>query len=194
MNKKVHPQWQEQNYEWYRAAWLEAGELVDHYGYKWWKKQDCDLPQAQMEAIDIWHFGISSLFCDDKPEEAIVDGMIAELEGYEFSGVDVITATESLASDLLLRKKFSVKLFWDLMIALDLTPEELYKQYLGKNVLNFFRQDNGYKDGTYVKLWDGREDNEHLVELLDGMDISAPSLADDLYASLDARYKDLCKV
>lgn len=39
---------------------------------------------------------------------------------------------------------------------------EWFKQYTGKNVLNVFRQDHGYKAGTYIKVWDGREDNEHL--------------------------------
>ncbi|VVM18067.1 Dimeric dUTPase (EC [uncultured Gammaproteobacteria bacterium] len=36
---------------------------------------------------------------------------------------------------------------------------ELYKRYLVKNQLNTFRQDHGYKDGTYIKLWGGVEDN-----------------------------------
>lgn len=34
MNTKVHPQWIAQNYEWYRAIWIECGELIEHYGYK----------------------------------------------------------------------------------------------------------------------------------------------------------------
>jgi len=38
MNTKVHPEWITQNYEWYRAVWIECGELMDHQGYKWWKK------------------------------------------------------------------------------------------------------------------------------------------------------------
>lgn len=42
---------------------------------------------------------------------------------------------------------------------------------MGKNVLNRFRQANGYrtaiKEGTYRKLWGGREDNEHLFPALD---------------------------
>jgi hypothetical protein len=48
--------------------------------------------------------------------------------------------------------------------------EELYRRYVGKNVLIFFRQDNGYKDGIYRKTWEGREDNEHLVELMTSLD------------------------
>ena len=48
---------------------------------------------------------------------------------------------------------------------------------LEKNVLNFFRQDNGYKDGSYIKLWDGKEDNQHLVELTTELDTEAVKLS-----------------
>jgi hypothetical protein len=64
----------------------------------------------------------------------------------------------------------------------------LYRQYVGKNVLNFFRQDHGYKEGTYKKLWNGREDNEHLVEVLNSLDISLSDYSDKIYASLKTRY------
>ena len=39
MNSRVHEDWINQGFEWYRAAWIECGELMDHVGYKWWKKQ-----------------------------------------------------------------------------------------------------------------------------------------------------------
>ena len=32
INEKVHPHWREQNFEWYRAIWVECAELLDHYG------------------------------------------------------------------------------------------------------------------------------------------------------------------
>jgi hypothetical protein len=38
--------------------------------------------------------------------------------------------------------------------------------YIGKNALNIFRQNNGYKDGTYVKIWSDKEDNEYLTHFL----------------------------
>ena len=62
MNTKVHEQWVDQGYEWYRAIWIECGELMEHYGYKWWKKQTPDIEQVRLEIIDIWHFGLSALF------------------------------------------------------------------------------------------------------------------------------------
>jgi hypothetical protein len=55
----------------------------------------------------------------------------------------------------------------------------------------FFRQDNGYKSGTYVKNWAGREDNEHLVELVAALDKSADNFADQVYRALESRYRSL---
>ena len=53
--------------------------------------------------------------------------------------------------------------FATIMHLIEMDFDALYRSYVGKNVLNFFRQDHGYKEGTYVKNWAGREDNEHLV-------------------------------
>ena len=40
MNRKVDIDWIEKNREWYRAIWIECGELMEHYGgWKWWKKE-----------------------------------------------------------------------------------------------------------------------------------------------------------
>jgi hypothetical protein len=42
----------------------------------------------------------------------------------------------------------------------------LFNRYLGKNVLNSFRKANGYKEGIYVKMWNGVEDNVYLEGIL----------------------------
>ena len=188
MNTKVHPQWITQRYEWYRAIWIECGELIEHYGYKWWKKQTPDIEQVQLEAIDIWHFGLSALFVDSKPIEQIAAEIEAQLQAHRPAEKDVRAATESLAAYALNERAFSVALFADLMHAVGLDFDALYRHYVGKNVLNFFRQDNGYKEGTYQKQWQGREDNEHLMELLKELDSGAADYADNLYAALQKRY------
>lgn len=191
MNTKVHPQWIQQNYEWYRAIWIECGELIEHYGYKWWKKQTPDIEQVQLEAIDIWHFGLSALFVDNKTIERIADEIAAVLQTHRYAERDVRAATEALAAYALNERAFSVALFADLMHAVDLDFDALYRHYVGKNILNFFRQDNGYKEGTYSKQWNGREDNEHLMELLKELDSSAANYAENLYAALQRRYSEV---
>jgi uncharacterized protein YceK len=73
---------------------------------------------------------------------------------------------------------------------LPLPLPELFRMYVGKNVLNHFRQDHGYKSGDYRKTWSGREDNEHLVELLAEVDVPADEVPDTLYRALESRYRD----
>ncbi len=191
MNTRVHANWAAQNFEWYRAIWIECGELMEHVGYKWWKKQDTDLDQVRLEVIDIWHFGLSALFREGLSIEQLASDIESEIAGYECTGLAIREATEALAGDSLQTRSFSPSRFWDVMAAAGLTFDELYSAYIGKNVLNFFRQDNGYKQGNYTKNWAGREDNEHLVELVAALDKRADDFADQVYRALEARYREL---
>ncbi|MFV9616032.1 MAG: dUTP diphosphatase, partial [Gammaproteobacteria bacterium] len=75
-----------------------------------------------------------------------------------------------------------------IMKYLDMTFDELYEIYVGKNVLNMFRQDNGYKEGSYNKVWNGREDNEYLAEIMKALDADSLSFQDDVYAALSRNY------
>ena len=188
MNQKVHPDWVSQNYEWYRAVWIECAELMDHVGYKWWKHQECDMDQVQLEVIDIWHFGLSAMFDTAKDFEMMASQIVEAISTHDPVDMDIRTATESLAQHCLQTGGFSVTLFWNLLTAAKLDFDALYRSYVGKNVLNFFRQDNGYKEGTYIKQWAGREDNEHLVELVADLDTGAEDFADRLYQALVQRY------
>ena len=188
MNQKVHPDWVSQNYEWYRAVWIECAELMDHVGYKWWKHQECDIEQVRLEVIDIWHFGLSAMFDTTKDFEMMASQIVEAIATHDPVEMDIRTATESLAQHCLQTGGFSVTLFWNLLTAAGLDFDELYRSYVGKNVLNFFRQDNGYKEGTYIKQWAGREDNEHLVELVAELDTGASDFADCLYQALAQRY------
>ncbi len=191
MNSRVHARWIQQNFHWYRAIWIECGELIEHYGYKWWKKQESDLEQVRLEVVDIWHFGLSALFREGKDIEQIASEIEAELKAYQPTGLDVREATEALALYSLQTKEFSPSQFWELMLSAGLNFDSLYCAYIGKNVLNLFRQDKGYKVGNYVKTWGGREDNEHLTELVTPLDKSATDFADQVYRALENRYRDL---
>ncbi len=191
MNTRIHPRWIEQDFAWYRAIWIECGELIEHYGYKWWKKQTPDLPQVQLEVIDIWHFGLSALFAPGQPVDALAAEIAAEVRDFSPRGLGVLEATEALALDTLQRRSFSPAHFWELLLAAEMDFEQLYTAYVGKNVLNFFRQDHGYQEGTYIKNWGGREDNEHLVELLEALDSDAADFADQVYAALSQRYQSV---
>lgn len=192
MNSKVHPQWRGQGYEWYRAIWVECAELMDHYGWKWWKKQQPDWEQVKLELIDIWHFGLSDLLMQHEEVDVLADTLATALrESYAVQ--DFRVALENFVQATLDQRAFDLTAFAHLMAAANLGFDELYRGYVGKNVLNFFRQDHGYKDGTYIKNWAGREDNEHLVELVAGLDVHSATFKDDLYAGLSQRYRELAR-
>ena len=189
MNTKVHPEWREQGFEWYRAAWIECAELMDHAGYKWWKHADPDLEQIQLEVVDIWHFGMSAMLAKCSDMDTLAHEISTDLdEGPREAVASVLEATEALAEVCLTTQSFSTPAFLSLMRASGLSFDQLYRMYVGKNVLNFFRQDHGYKVGSYVKVWGGREDNEHLSDLLATMDVADDDFAESLYKGLVALY------
>lgn len=190
VNTQVHPEWRGQGNPWYRAIWVECAELLDHYGWKWWKGQQPDLDQVRLELVDIWHFGLSTLL----ERELAADGIAAEFaaalaEPAPRGDPEVFRgAVEQFAARTLVAQDFDLPGFAVLMQVIDLGFDELYRRYVGKNVLNRFRQDHGYQDGSYRKHWHGREDNVWLVELSDALDAESDSFARDLYAALRARY------
>jgi dimeric dUTPase (all-alpha-NTP-PPase superfamily) len=202
MNSKVNPEWVAANNNWYRAIQVEGVEAIEHHGWKWWKKQECDLAQLRMELVDIWHFILSASIQAESGliAQAKVE-MQAELDlrrkSVQFDNQTYVLAQLSLLEklDLLVglaaARRTSLALFESLLHDCDMEWNDLFKQYVGKNVLNVFRQDHGYKAGTYIKIWDGREDNEHLVEVLEVTDLDSANVRDALYSALKARYSSL---
>lgn len=188
MNTKVHPEWRSQEFEFYRAIWIECAELLDHYGWKWWKKQSPDTEQVALELIDIWHFGLSILLQNSDELETLAAQLDSELN-IQTDEPDFRLDLETFACATLTDRQFHIDKFGRLMAGVDMNFDQLYRGYVGKNVLNFFRQDHGYKDGSYRKLWhDGREDNVHLVEVVQSLDTTIPTFKDDLYHALENRY------
>ena len=185
-NEQIHPRWAEQGHEYYRAVWVECAELLDHFGWKWWKRQDTHLDQVTLEVVDIWHFGLSELLRAGEVDEALAQRMASAVS--EPSGGDFRLAVEQLARSSLATRGFDIDAFAGVMRALPLTFDELFEAYVAKNVLNMFRQSNGYGTGEYRKVWDGREDNEHLTELVRMLDTGSESFPEDLAAALAVRY------
>lgn len=187
-NQQVHPQWRTQNYAYYRAVWVECAEMLDHFGWKWWKKQVPDLAQVKLELVDIWHFGLSEML----RAETLTDEVGITLSQMEAVGsTDAAAfrlAIEDLAETTLANRGFDLAPFMQAMQTLPMSYEELFAMYIGKNVLNQFRQNNGYQTGEYRKLWQGREDNEHLVEILAALQDDPADLPRRIYTALTDRY------
>ena len=199
MNSKVNPDWLNAGYGFMRAAIVESVEAIEHHGWKWWKAQTKDLPQLQMECVDIWHFALSHIIISYQGDINASAKQIAMLlaeqstqlqfdgKTYTFNEQGLLDNLE-LMTGLAAAKRFDVSLFMRIIEQCELSSDELFRQYVGKNILNFFRQDHGYKDGTYSKEWHGREDNEHLVEVLDETDPTNSAYAENVYNGLQQRY------
>ena len=187
INEKVHPHWREQNFEWYRAIWVECAELLDHYGWKWWKKQSPNQAQIELELVDIWHFGLSILLSNydiEKSISLISEGMIDQRRSGKFR-----ENLEDFTSTTLQTRSFDLKRFNQVMNDVGLTFEKLYVGYISKNVLNSFRQDKGYQAGTYIKDWGGIEDNEYLIRLASKMDPKSENFSSELYTLMEKEYE-----
>jgi len=187
MNSKVNEDWRSAGNEWYRAIWMEASEMLEHYGWKWWKKQEPEIMQVKLEVVDIVHFALSIRL---EQNQSLDD--TAELIARDFENVmqaeDIRKSIECLALLTLTDQGAHFTFIAGIMKYLDMTFDELYEIYVGKNVLNMFRQDNGYKEGSYNKVWNGREDNEYLAEIMKALDADSLSFQDDVYAALSRNY------
>ena len=187
-NVLVHPQWREQGFEFYRAMWVECAEMLDHFGWKWWKQQTPDIDQVKLELVDIWHFALSELMRKGAIDPAVAEQLAAVSVDKATDPEGFRLAIETLAAACLSTRSIDLSAFCAAMAALPMDYAELYALYIGKNMLKRFRQNNGYKSGEYRKLWQGREDNEHLIELLDELSDVPEQLPERLYAGLEARY------
>jgi len=187
MNSRVSETWRENNYEWYRAIWVECAEMLDHHGWKWWKHQEIDVPQVQLELVDIFHFGLSLRLMTGENVADISKQLEQELTE-KTAESDFKIALESLASAAVTNKTFDAVALADCMHLMNMDLDELFRQYVGKNTLNFFRQDHGYKDGSYIKIWNGEEDNEVLAKLVSSLDASASDFQKQLYNALEEKY------
>lgn len=171
---------------WKRCIYMECAEMIDSFSWKHWKNIDkeADWDNLQVEVVDVWHFVMSlaienySQTLRGQIEDLAIN--ISELES--FSGIDtknelfanesdIMGKIESIMYDVLSRDVLNIEKlisdFFDLVLMSGLDLESLYKLYVGKNILNQFRQDNGYKEGTYIKEWAGEEDNVIMKRVLE---------------------------
>lgn len=194
---------------WKRCIYMECAEMIDSFTWKHWKniEQEADWENLQIEVVDVWHF-IMSLAIENY-SQTLRGGIedlainISELESFgkldtksEIFALqdDVIAKVEEIMYDTLAKGALNLEKlisdFFDLVLMSGLDLESLYKLYVGKNILNQFRQDNGYKDGTYIKEWAGEEDNVVMKRIWEEKEDLKP---DTLYKELAKRYLSLNK-
>ena len=136
-----------------RAACLEASEAIDHHGWKWWKHQKKNLAQLQMELIDIWHFYFSTyLYRDNLDISSAQKTLDYDLNNdnskimldnkiYELLHMTILEKLDLLIGLSAVKRTEPIVLM-SLCLDCELSPSEIFKQYVQKNTLNLFRQAN----------------------------------------------------
>jgi len=194
---------------WRRCIVMETAELIDSYPWKHWKAVDAktDIENVRVELVDIWHFLLSLTLENVELEEA-ADLLNDALDKHEYQtqqkhshNLDDLTIiqqieihekmmamalqTQAVTADYITQL---AKVFFNSCVVAELGFAQMYQIYMAKNVLNTFRQDHGYKEGSYIKEWNGKEDNVVMFEIIEQMTVFS---GDALYDSLKKRYIQL---
>ncbi|RSZ58215.1 dUTPase [Massilia atriviolacea] len=200
MNSIVNTDWLNAGYPFLRAVVVEVGEALDHLGWKWWKKESSDLQQVVVELIDILHFMLSHELVAAKGDleraaEHLVSMSHPSCDAVEFDGSRWMLSRNDprnlfeLLAGLAVCRRNELPVLEACFDAFEMTWDQILVQYVSKNVLNIFRQDHGYKTGTYIKEWSGQEDNIHLVDIVATLDVASANFSTELYNALSMRYR-----
>lgn len=191
------PTWRTDNNNYALAARVELNEAIDHVGWKWWKKQNPNLVQAQIEIVDSWHFLMSHILLMyptitkehlSQHYAKIFEKAVPHLNNDDFAHLDLVHSIDLFLLDFSASYNPHILFFSVMCHKLGLTGEAFFKMYIAKNALNLFRQKHGDKQGTYIKQWFGQEDNVYLEHCLNTLDVNAADFVQQLNASLETQY------
>lgn len=189
--------------DWRRCIYLEAAELIDSYPWKHWKNIDAsaDYENIKIEIVDIWHFVMSEALRLYKVKNlgsiADIAKEITQMQGFDqfleakkseqLDPYEEIELVEEMIKTLFCNEDINTLIisFLTMSTKLNLKLPELYTLYIGKNILNKFRQNHGYKEGSYIKEWDGVEDNVIMQKILASRNDITPEA---LYNALEKAY------
>lgn len=175
----------------------ETAELLESTDWKHWKHMEMDRDNINTEIIDILHFALSTFLTtgmsiednyasgleipNDDMEVNIKDAMSLEISVLAINsalidskyGISRVYGSEleiphilDRASDILDSVLF-LYMVNNSIVDIREAGDRIFKDYMVKNVLNSFRTNNGYKDGTYIKDWNGEEDNTIAYRIAD---------------------------
>ena len=192
---------------WKRCVYMECAEMIDCFAWKHWKsiEQEPDWENLKVEVVDVWHFVMSEALRDYAVNfRGSIDELalnVSQMPSYCALDTDrmhyaapgaVIEKVEELMFDMLNHGEFHLdpvmRNFFELAKMSGLNLASLYRLYVGKNILNQFRQDYGYKEGTYIKMWNGEEDNVVMKRIWEESGELKPEA---LYEELEKRYSKL---
>lgn len=189
---------------WRRCIYMESAEMIDSFGWKHWKSiaQPTDYDNLQIEIVDVWHFVMSLVLEFSNKAESIEELSERMSQTPEYQKLNT-SIPLTFGSDLLLMTRIEnvmrlslipvsaemvgalVEEFFELAYLGALNATELYRLYVGKNILNQFRQDHGYKEGSYIKIWNGLEDN---AVMKNAWELNPDMSPEELYDALKEAY------
>jgi len=190
-NEETIENYLDKNLNWNSAIIAESGELLGSLGYKWWKKVVPDMENVKVEAIDLLHFVISDYL--QKNYNGNYFYMARTIDDFRMSfldkGFNLSFSLEQQVNQLNLNSIGRFITMKQIFNHLNMSNDDVYIAYIVKNCLNKFRQNNGYKDGSYIKYWNGKEDNVIAYEIANewGAD---EELFEHLYIDLETYYNE----
>lgn len=190
---------------WKRCIYMECAELLDSFAWKHWKNinSSTNAENVAVEIVDIWHFILSLVLEKAYPNSSIseVAKRMVSVSGFgdfcsdaydmsEYNIYEIMNDIEILIHET---SGFNYQIhellthYFRLSLKCGVNLHKLYEIYIGKNILNKFRQDNGYQDGTYKKIWGEKEDNVFLSGILRNGILKA----DEIYDCLSKEYSKI---
>lgn len=191
---------------WKRCIYMECAELLDSFSWKHWKAihQAPNWDNVRVEIVDIWHFIMSLIleeyYAKQDSFEKMIEDVMSVSSYYKFckdaymiddsNQMEIINDIEFIIN---MCSSFGVNLgellnaYFALSLKCGINLIDLHKYYIAKNVLNKFRQKNGYKEGIYKKVWNDKEDNEVLLQIIN----SGTKDIDEIYKKLEIAYKNV---
>jgi dimeric dUTPase (all-alpha-NTP-PPase superfamily) len=208
--------WWKGKKDWNTAIFVECAEGIDHLGWKWWSKQEQNIPAAKVEAIDILHFALSrflqtayfnrgigprdvvaheqmAMYLQMRNEVIAMGGKV--ISPVSISSIELFRLCGALAAS----DRETLPTIFSITDSLGMSACEVANLYRQKAMLNYFRQMHGYREGTYIKVWHREdwerplEDNDVMQSLAHSIDWSHGNAADQLYAKLDEVYLSIVR-
>lgn len=166
------------------AASQEIAEFTNSYWLPWWSKAERDMVNCRIELVDAAHFMLSQVIIYARGDldlalvslEASYENMLSIQEpirdwltlGEENGAkIDPVIACTRLVQHYL-NETPAAEIFAPFFLLckyIDFSVEQMFSLYMGKSELNKFRQKHGYKQGTYTKKWDGKNEDNHFLSL-----------------------------
>lgn len=192
--------------EWdYRqAASAEISEFVKSVWLPWWSKTEVDLANARIEIVDALHFMLSEhiIVCGgdtDHVAHYIAYHYMSAQEDWAVLKAVAPQTPKQIAKELQvvlnmdrgndLDDDIGFQALFRLCMSIDFSFDQLTALYLAKSVLNQFRKDNGYKEGKYIKLWDGKHEDNYFMSKWVG-ECQTPPTEAEVYDWLVVQYRE----